>query len=299
MKIKMLHLIDLMYWNTTERKWQDLYAKNANGGSEVSLGPGSNHRPSLYDAGAGAGLAPDAPYNIGMNWTRFSVRDNSAVSTGWTIFDSEEPTPDTKLIPHKTKSVRIRYKLWMSDDSDPANTYSPNQYYYQIVNGAYQTDHITYTGTITTGPFAPNIYVKLPGFSNEMVPFASELFSWLVDKNNWSMEWKRPDDTIRTFTPNNVDITEIQNTGDPAYSGAYIKLRLRFPTLMIGQSGTHTLTMSFLPNDQETVGYHVFADTHTWTAVITAYEPSMADPLLMSFDDTLFLTIKFNQVTGP
>lgn len=300
MKIKRINLIDLMYWDTVTRAWRPLYAKDPATGTEQSLGPSADHCVSLYMATSGGdGLAPDAPYNYGINWRRFDVLDQFAVSEDWTIFDSEEPTPDTRLLPFKAKSVRIRYKLSMTDDADPANTYTPSQYYYQIVNGAYPTDHITYTGTITTGPFAPTVYVKLPGISNNMVPYASSLFSWLTNARNWSMEWKHPDDSIREYIPSTVSIQGIYESDDPNFDGAYINMKLVFPTLMVGQSGTHTLTISVLPNDQETGGFHVFADKHTWTAVITAYEPSMADPLLMSFDDTLFMSIWFNQVTGP
>lgn len=296
MKIKKIRFTDLMYWETATRTWKDLYALDPATSNEVILGPGATHQISFYDAGSLQGLDPTQNFLNAIRWDRFQVADTVGVVTdGWTIF-KEEGVPESKLIPDKVKSLRIRYKLAAHDDSDPVNVYAPNQYYYMIVSGAYPADHITYTGAITTGAFAPTVYIKLPGVNNSMVPDSANLFTWLTDVRNWCLEWRRPDGSLRSFAPNSATITGTYGSIDENFNGAYVELKLPFPTLMIGQSGTHVLTMSFLPNDQQSSGFHVFADTHTWTAVLTAYEPSMRDPLLLSFDKGLFMSIEFNQV---
>ena len=291
--IKKIRLTDLMFYNTVTHIWENLYAVDTAVATERDLGPGSQYKPVLYDAGAGTGLDPAAPYNYGLNWDYFAIDDGTGISEEWTLFYTGIPHEGTHLLASTIKSLRVRYKIEVEDDSDPANTFAPNQYYYQIIGGAYPADHILYMGTITTGPFAPTAYVKLPGISNTMVPNAALLFSWLTDVNNWKMVWKRPDLSEREFTPSSAIISGVYDSTDVNYNGAYVNVKLTFPTLMVGQSGSHTLTISMLPNDQQTSGFTAFADVNTWTAVITAYSPTMEAPLLMSFDKTLFMTINF------
>jgi hypothetical protein len=293
-KIKQIRLRDLQYWDTVTSTWKDLYAVDTAVETERSLGVGSQYSVAVYDAGAGAGLDPDQPYSYGINWDYFSVDDGLGTSDEWTLFYTGTPPEGTKLLVSTIKSLKIRYKISVTDDSDPANTWDPGTQYYQIISGAYPADHISYSGVITTGPFAPSINVKLPGISNTMVTNSATLFSWAADVNNWKVTWKRPDGTERLFTPSNAQVIGTYASSDANYAGAYVYIRLTLPTIMVGQSGAHILSTSFLPNDQQTSGFLDFADTHTWTAVITAYSPSMEDPLLMSFDKTVFMTINFS-----
>jgi hypothetical protein len=296
-KIKQIRLKHLQYWDTVTSTWNDLYAVDTAVGTERSLGVGSQYSVAVYDAGTGAGLDPAQPFNHGMLWDYFSVDDGMGTSDDWTIFYTSTPPEGTKLLDSTIKSLKIRYRISVTDDSEPANIWSPIDLYYQIISGAYPADHISYSGVITTGPFAPTIYVKLPGISNTMVANSATLFSWAADVNNWKVTWKRPDGTERLFTPSNAQVVGTYASSDANFSGAYVYMKLTLPSIMVGQSGVHTLTTSFLPNDQQTSGFLDFADTHTWTAVITAYSPSMEDPLLMSFDKVVFMTINFAAAT--
>lgn len=293
-KIKQIRLKDLQYWDTVTSTWKDLYAVDTAVQTERSLGVGSQYSVAVYDAGTGAGHDPDQPFSQGINWDYFSVDDGLGISEEWTLFYTGLPLEGTKLLSSTIKSLKIRYKISVTDDSDPANTWSPVTLYYQIISGAYPADHISYAGTITTGPFAPTIYVKLPGISNNMVANSANLFSWAAEVNNWKVTWKRPNGTERDFTPTNAQVVNTVPSNDPAFAGAFVYMKLTLPSIQVGQSGVHILTTSFLPNDQQSSGFLDFDDTHTWTAVITAYSPSMEDPLLMSFDKTVFMTINFN-----
>lgn len=291
-KINVIELHSLQYWSTATNTWVDLYAQNGSG-DVVSLGPSSTHTVSLFNKGIGQGLNPANPFSYSITWDYFEVNDGSGVTEEWTLFYTGTPPAGTNLLPSTIKSLRIRYKLRVVDDSDPVNVWEPTQWYYQIIQGAYPTDHITYSNTITTGPFAPTVIVKLPGISNTMVTNSTTLFSWMTVLNNWTLRWRRPDGSEREYAPSSISILGTYASTDPNFNGAYVSLRLVFPTLMVGQSGTHTLTVSFLPNDQQVAGFVDFADVHTWTAVIQAYTPSMSDPLLMSFDQHVFMTITF------
>lgn len=295
--IKQIRLKDLQYWDTVTSTWNDLYAVDTAVQTERSLGVGSQYSVAVYDAGAGPGLDPAQPFNYGMLWDYFSVDDGSGTSDEWTIFAPDPIAEGSKLLASTIKSLKIRYRISVTDDSDPANTWSPVTLYYQIVSGAYPADHISYSGVITTGPFAPSISVRLPGISNTMVANSATLFSWAADVNNWKVTWKRPDGTERLFTPSNAQVLGTFASSDDNFSGAYVFVKLTLPFIMVGQSGAHILTTSFLPNDQQISGFLDFADTHTWTAVITAYSPSMEDPLLMSFDKAVFMTINFAAAT--
>jgi hypothetical protein len=292
-KIKQIRLRDLQYWDTITNTWKDLYAVDTAVQTERSLGVDSQYSVAVYDAGAGPGLDPDQPFNYGINWDYFDVDDGMGTSEEWTLFYTGLPLEGTHLLADTIKSLKIRYKISATDDSEPANTWDPGTQYYQIISGAYPADHIYYTGTITTGPFAPTIDVKLPGISNTMVTNSATLFSWAAEVNNWKVTWKRPNGTERLFTPSDVQVLGTYNSAEANFSGAYVRIKLTLPTIQVGQSGTHTLTTSFLPNDQLSSGFLDFDDTYTWTAVITAYSPSMEDPLLMSFDKTVFMTINF------
>lgn len=293
-KIKQIRLKDLQYWDTVTSTWKDLYAVDTAVETERSLGVGSEYSVAVYDAGAGAGLDPAEPFNCGINWDYFSVDEGLGTSEEWTLFYTGTPPEGTKLLDSTIKSLKIRYQISVTDDSEPANTWSPGTQYYQIISGAYPADHISYAATSTTGPFAPTIFVRLPGISNNMVGNSATLFSWAADVNNWKVTWKRPDDTEKSFTPSTAQVFGTFPSSDANFNGAFVYMKLTLPSIQVGQSGEHILTTSFLPNDQQYSGFHDFADTHTWIAVITAYSPSMEDPLLMSFDKSVFMTINFN-----
>jgi hypothetical protein len=154
-KIKKIRLTDLMFYNTVTHRWENLYAVDTAVGTERDLGPGSQYKPVLYDAGSRPGLDPDAPYNCGLNWEYFDIDDGTGVSEEWTLFYTGTPPEGTHLLADTIKSLRVRYKNEVEVDSDPANTFAPKQYYYQIINGAYPPDHFLYMGNITPALLPP------------------------------------------------------------------------------------------------------------------------------------------------
>jgi hypothetical protein len=288
--IKLIELYDIQYWNTTTNNWKSLYVCDD---SEIatSVGPGSQKSIVLYDAGAGSGYNPTNPFTHTMDWRWLTVNDGSGITEGWTAFDPN--AVGDPMIKADAVSVKLRYKLRVTDMSDPANIYEPPQIYYQIIMAAHPADHISFGSGGTTGPWAPEITVGLPGISNAMVANSAALFGWLTTPANWLIVWTRPDGTTRTLGPvtNPTLTTAVSATTE--YQGAVANILLRLPTLQIGQSGSHKLTVSLLPNAQQSGGFHEFDDDHTWTATITALTPSIGDPLYLSFDNNTFMTIEF------
>lgn len=291
-----IELYDIQWYRTVAGGgeavgWRDLWAYDQEQtGLEHSLGVNSTHCISLYSDSTG--FTP-GNLDVSVNWEYAAVNDGSGVTEGWTLFYNTGPFPGTAhLKPDTTKSLKIRYKLRAIDAT--STVYKPNQWWYQIVNAEVAADHITYAGTSQTGSWAPIITVTLPGLTNTMVTDSVSLFSWLGDVTNWQLVWTMPDSTTRTFRPTaaTATATTSQLPGTP-YDGAAVTTKLTFPQLAVGQSGTHTLTLSLLPNDQFTNGWHEFTDGHSWVANITANMPSQTDALLLSFDTGVSLTINF------
>lgn len=289
-----IELYDIQWYRTVAGGgeavgWRDLWAYDQEQtGLEQNLGVGSTHCISLYSNPTGF-----APGNkeVGVDWQYATVNDGYGVTDGWTLFYTNTPPAGaTHLKSDMTKSLKLRYKLRAIDAT--LAVYQPNQWWYQIVNAAVAADNITYAGTSQTGSWTPTITVALPGLTNTMVTDSVSLFSWLGDETNWQLVWTMPDSTTRTFRPTAATVTATTNqgTGTP-YDGAAVTTKLTFPLLPVGQSGTHTLKLSLLPNDQFTNGWYDFTDGHSWVANITVNMPSQTDALLMSFDTGVSLTI--------
>ena len=287
MNIKRIELYDLMYWDPSGTpQWKPLYGFN--GTANFSLGPGSQHSVVLYEQ-TGFGWNPESPYAATIMWDYLTVNDGSGITEDWTIFGAAAP-----LIATATVSIRIKYRLRVTDMADPANVITPAVDYFQIIKAAYPTDHISYSTGGTTGPWSPVVTVYLPGMSTAMLANPAALFTWLNSVNNWQVVWTRPDLTTRTVKPVSVSITN-EVSAIAQYAGARVKCILTLPQLAIGQSGSHILQVSLLPNDQQESGYFDFDDTHTWTATITALTPTIEAPLYMSFDSGVFMEILFTQ----
>ena len=285
MNIKRIELIDLAYWDNvaTPKIWKPLQATN--GVSTYSLGPGSNFGIVLMD-NTGSGIAP-TPYEANLMWDFLIINDGSGVTDAWDIFGA------APLIPLTTKSIKIRYRLKVTDAAEPANIYAPLGYYYQIIKASYPADHITFGSGRTTGPWAPNITVYLPGISNTMVAGSAALHSWLTAMEHWQITWTRPDGSTKVMQPVSLSLTVADNS-TAEYGGARAAISMLLPTLAIGQSGSHTLAVSLLPNDQDVSGgFFQFADGHTWTATITPLTPIIEDPLYISFDTNTYMSISF------
>lgn len=296
-KLTKIYLTDLQRWNGTQ--WVNLHAVTGGmGASPEDLGPSSGNKvvlfPFMSQAGLGAGFAdehdPAQAFQQTIDWDSLKVQIADGAGTlGWTIFGA-----DPLLVPTNAVSVKIRYKLMVHDNAEPANVYSPNALYYQIIKASHPANHITYTGMVPTGVFTPIAVVRLPGITNTMVANSVSLFSWMKDVANWRLTWTKPGGQTRTYTPNNVTVSGTnKDEANPEYGGATVDLTMNFPQINVAHSGNHKLELEFLPNDQQTGGFHLFADSETWVAVVTAYTPSMEDPLMMSFDKTLFLEISF------
>lgn len=292
MNIKRIELYDIQYWNHSNNSWKPLYVCDDNE-TPLSVGPGANTSIVLYDAGAGSGYDPTNPFTHTMDWNWLSVNDGSGLTEGWFAFDPA--SVGAPMIPAKTVSVKIRYKLRVIDMGDPENTYQPSEYYYQIIKASHPADNIAFGSGGTTGPWKPVITVGLPGISNVMVPNAAALFGWLSTPANWIVTWERPDGTTRILGPISNPTITTSASSTTEYQGALVNITMEIPTLQIAQSGTHKLTVSLLPNSQQSGGFHAFADTHSWTATITALTPSIGDPLYLSFDTNTFMTIEFAQ----
>jgi hypothetical protein len=288
MNIKLIELTELSYWDNaaTPKVWKPLQVSD--GTLNYSVGPGSQMGIVLYNAGLGNGLIPTADFSQNIAWDYLQVNDGSGITGDWTIFGASAP-----LIATTVPSLKIRYRLKVTDMADPANVFQPTTMYYQIIKAGYPTDHITYSSGGTTGPWAPIITVYLPGISNTMVAGASALHSWLTQLANWQIEWMRPDFSSRVLQPLSISVTVADNA-TANYGGARVSVIMTLPSLAVGQSGAHTLAVSLLPNDQDiSGGFFKFADGHTWTATITPLTPSIKDPLYISFDVNTFMSIDF------
>jgi hypothetical protein len=293
--IRSIEMYDVMYYDTTApARWKNLWAYEQLGTFiEHDLGPGSNYSISLYSDPTG--FDPGQGREVGMAWDWLHINDGSGVTEGWTIFgDPTYPGEPEHLLTVDQASVKIRYKL-RAVDATP-QPYEPNEYWYQIVNATHAVDHITYAGTSTTGTWAPIVTLKLPGVNNAMVGTNSVgLFSWLGIEENWELLWTLPDNSTRTFRPNTAVVNGTTNelAGAP-YDGAGVEIKLSFPVIPVGMSGTHTLKLSLLPNDQTSNGFYQFDDDHSWVATITVNNPYMGDKLMLSFDTGVTMNISFS-----
>lgn len=293
--IRSIEMYDVMYYKTTAPAgWTNLWAYEQLGSFiEHDLGPGSNYSISLYSDPTG--FDPGQGREVGMAWDWLHINDGYGVTEGWTIFgEPTYPGEPEHLLTVDQASVKIRYKL-RAVDATPV-TYEPNEYWYQIVNATHAVDHITYAGTSTTGTWAPTITIQLPGVNDSMVGNNSTgLFSWLAIEANWKLRWTKPNGLTSDFFPSvaHVSGTSAEAVGAP-YDGARVNVKLDFPPLPVGQSGTHTLTLYLLPNDQTSNGFHKFDDDHTWVATITVNNPYMQDPLMLSFDTGVTMNISFS-----
>lgn len=293
-KITKIFLTDLQYW--AGNKWASLQCIDPAINSLVDLGPNSNNKIQIFPYHTGSGPIimhedhdPDTTYQHAIDWSSLQVYQEETQSHGFTIFGE-----DNGLIGNDVTSIKIRYKLECWDNAIPPNIISPNSLYYQIVRAGYPSDHITYLGMVPSGMFTPQVRIYLPGISNDMVANSSSLFTWMARNENWKLKWSRPGGINRTLVPSSVSIENTQpDTANPEYGGATVRLNLLFAAINVAHPGQHRLELQFLPNDQQSGGFHLFADDETWTAIITAYTPSMEEPLLMSFDKTLFLEISF------
>lgn len=291
-------LTDLEYYNTATSAWTGLWAVDEYVQTERYLGPrGSGYRIILFK-NTDTPHDPANPFTRQITWHDFEVEDpQGAVSDSWSIF-ANPVGEGSKLILDTTPSVKIRYRICVEDDSDPMNTYWPDTLYYQIISAQYPADHITYTGVSSSQPFIPTVLCKLPGISNTMVTGSAGLFSWFTRQDVWQLKWIRPDLSERTYGPTSVNLTTQPSNLllFPEYGGATLYASLIFPQIQLQTSGTHVLELSLIPNDIQSGGEFWFTDKHTWVATLTAYTPGMDNPLVMSFDDLVFMEINFTPV---
>lgn len=299
-KLTKIYLTDLQRWDGD--RWVGLVAApsgQAQGSSPESLGPESDNKVVLFPhitqmQMGGPGLPdehdPAQEFQQTIDWGNLKVQiADGAPSLGWTIFGI-----DPLLVGNDAPSVKIRYKLEVHDNASPPNVYSPNTLYYQIIKASHPADHIMYIGMVPSGVFTPVALVRLPGITNTMVANSASLFSWMKNTANWRMRWTKPGGHTRVYSPDLVTVGEpYKDEENPEYGGSAVDTTLRFPQINIAHSGNHKLEIQFLPNDQQTGGFHLFDDDETWVAVVTAYTPSMEDPLQLSFEKTIFLKISF------
>lgn len=284
--IKRLELIDLMFWDAENSEWKELHASADT--IAYGFGPGSGYSVVIYESPLQAGIPPTASLNVNLRWSSFTGRKGTTSSTGWFILSDTV----TGLLPTTTVSLKIRYKIRMTDVSETPVVTVPDVYYYQIILADVPADHISVTGTAAEGPCTPVATIELPGISNSMVANANSLYGWLSRVENWQISWTKPSGAIRNYLPTHVSVDNSESVV-AEFAGAVAKVRLQCPSFNIAESGTHTLEFSLLPNAQETGGFHLFADDVTWVATIVVGTPYQDEVLLYSFGKDAFMTISF------
>lgn len=291
--VKKLELVNLYYLDSATGQWRGLYAATGEGPA-VSFADGTNNSILIYDNASGFYLEGLPPITAGHKWTNFFAVIGAETSDLWTIFSDTI----TGLLPEDSVSVKIRYQLRLTDNSQTPVVITPPTLYYQIVNAAYPADHISVTGTASTGPCYPVATIDLPGISNSMVANAAELFGWITNPLNWQVSHTAPSGRTRVIGVSNITLN-LSDSSIEEFEGAQARLTLYINSMNIVLNGTHTLTFSLLPNSQDTNGFHVFADTHTWTANVTILTPSLTERLYYAFDSTVFMEFNFTNSAPP